>query len=37
MFGFPWDTTVFLWILPGLVAIGMFFYVKQKNSEEEEN
>lgn len=35
MFGFPMDTTLFLWILPLLVAGFMFYYTAKKNKDEE--
>lgn len=35
MFGFPMDTTLFLWILPLLIVVFMFYYAAKKNKEEE--
>ncbi len=31
MFGFPWDTSLFLWIIPLGLAIAQLIYVLLKN------
>jgi len=35
MFGFPISTSLFLWILPLLIAVYMLYYTAKKNKNDE--